>query len=82
MKDSELECLKTPQGQLLEIETAKGEQLLIRVISVFDEESDPDVFFYDVTSGPDQQDPERSQGYRLSLQEIVSVKRHEQGGGR
>jgi len=82
LTDSELECLKKNMGQVLEIETTKGEELLVKVISVFDHESDPDVFFFDVTSDSSKPDSEQSHGYALPLQEIVSVKKHEQSGGR
>jgi hypothetical protein len=81
MKDSELECLKTNIGQILEIGTQKGDYLLVKVISVFDHESDPDVFFFEVTSDPHKQDSEQRDGHRLPLQEIVSVKKHDLNGG-
>ncbi|MGP8174221.1 MAG: hypothetical protein ACLP7O_06690 [Terracidiphilus sp.] len=82
MNQSDLECLKANVDQIVEIETRKGEHLLIKVLYVFDQESDPDVFFYDVTSDPLKQDSEQSEGYGLPLQEIVSVRKYQIKGGR
>ncbi len=74
MNHGDLERLKSHVDQIVEIETRKGERLLINVIFVFDQESDPDVFFYDVTANPQQNDLARTAGYRLSLEEIVAVR--------
>ena len=74
MTEAELELLKSKVGQLVEIETQRGEHLLIKPIYVFDEESAPDVFFWDVTADPSKPDVEQPQGYALPLSEIVSVK--------
>ena len=80
MTPSDLELLKANVGQVVEIEKVKGEHLLIKIISVFDQESDPDVFFWDVTSDPQKKDQEQSQGYSLQLREITSVRKIEFGG--
>ena len=74
MTQAELECLKSNVGQIVEIETQKGERLLIKPISVFDKESDPDIFFWDLTSDQAKTDSEQTQGCALPLSEIVSVK--------
>ena len=74
MTETDLECLKSHIDQHVEIVTRNGERLLIKVISVFDRESDPDVFFWDVTSEPGKPDSEQAQGCSLPLAEIVSVK--------
>ena len=74
MREADLECLKSHIDQHVEIVTRSGERLLIKVISVFDGESDPDVFFWDVTGGPAKPDSEQPQGQSLPLAEIISVK--------
>ncbi len=74
MTKADLERLKSKIGQLVEIETKGGERLLIKVISVFDEESDPNIFFWDVTSDPAKPNSKQTQGYSLPLEDIVSVK--------
>jgi hypothetical protein len=69
--ESDLEYLKSHIDQEVEIDTRSGEHLLIKVISVFDGEADPDVFF-DVIAPACATSPEA--GYSLPLEEIVSVK--------
>jgi hypothetical protein len=76
MTQADLDCLKSHIDRVVEIETRKGECLLINVISVFDQESDPDVFFYDVTADPNQKNFEKTSGYGLPLHEIISVKEY------
>jgi hypothetical protein len=75
MTDSELECLKSHIDQHVEIDTKNGERLLIKVISVFDEESDPDVFF-DVVRTENDPTPggKTVGGYSLPLADILSVR--------
>lgn len=73
MTENDLEKLKTAKDGLIKIETKSGEHLLIKVISLFDQESDPDVFFWDLTAAPDKPDAEQGQGYSMPLSEIVSV---------
>jgi hypothetical protein len=74
MTEAELELLKSRIGQLVEIETQKGEHILIKPIFVFDKESDADVFFWDVTSDPAKPDSEQTHGCALPLSEILSIK--------
>lgn len=71
MTEADLACLKSHIDQNVEIETRSGEHLLIKVISVFDGEADPDVFF-DVVSPAGAVKPET--GCSLPLEEIVSVR--------
>jgi hypothetical protein len=80
MTPSDLECLKTNIDQVVEIETRHGECLLIKVMFVFDQESDPDVFFWDVTSDPHEKDSEQTEGFSLRLEEIIAVKKFANGG--
>jgi hypothetical protein len=82
MKQSDLECLKENINQIVEIDTRNGEHLLIKVISVFDQESDPAVFFWDVTSDPQKLDLEQTEGFGLPLEEILTVRKFEVVGGR
>lgn len=74
MTQSDLECLKSNLGQVVEIETRRGEHLLIKPLSIFDKDSDAEVFFWDVTSDPSKPDAAQTRGCALSLSEIVSVK--------
>lgn len=71
MTESDLECLKSHVDQHVEIETRNGEHLLIKVISVFDGEAEPDVFF-DVVVPGSATTP--ASGCSLPLKEIVSVR--------
>jgi hypothetical protein len=75
MTDSELECLKSHIDRHVEIDTKNGERLLIKVISVFDQEFDPDVFF-DVVPTENDPTPEGKAvgGYSLPLADILSVR--------
>lgn len=74
MTQSDLEYLKSHIDQRVKIDTRSGEHLLIKVISVFDEESDPNIFFWDVTSEPEKPDSQQTRGYSLPLDEIIAVK--------
>jgi hypothetical protein len=74
MTQSDLELLKSNIGNLVEIETDRGECLLVKPISVFDQEDDPDMFFWDVTSNPMKPDSEQTEGYSLPLKEIIAVR--------
>lgn len=75
MTDSELECLKSHVDRPVEIETKGGEHLLVKVIAVFDQESDPDVFFDLVSSESDLSSPNNlAGGYSLPLADIIAVR--------
>jgi hypothetical protein len=80
--EADLVCLKANIGKIVEIETTDGERLLAEVVSVFDLEDDPDVFYELVsTSRPDlyPRGPDRSIGYSLPLRNILSVRAAEHG---
>jgi len=76
MTQSDIEFLKTNIDKIVEIETLKGERLPIKVIFVFDQESDPDIFFWDVTSDPLKPTSEHAKGYGLPLEQIISVSKY------
>lgn len=82
MTDSDLECLKMNIDQVVEIETLSGDRLLAKVIYVFDQESDPDVFLWDVTSDADKPNSQQTRGYGLPLCEIASVRKYPIDGAR
>lgn len=73
MTQADLECLKSHVDQLVEIDTRNGEHLRIKVISVFDGEADPDVFFDVVEDGTGSTAVSQT-GCSLALHEIVAVK--------
>jgi hypothetical protein len=78
MTSAQLELLKAHMNRLVEISTSTGERLIIRPISVFDEDTDPDVFFDDFTTNPEMKSkPEK--GFSMPLVDIDSVKLF--GGG-
>jgi hypothetical protein len=75
MTSAELELLKANVDQHVEIDTKGGECLRIKVLFVFDEESDPDVFF-DVVP-PDSNLTAGGKpvgGYSLPLADILAVR--------
>jgi len=74
--EADLICLKSNVNKLVEIETTDGEHLVGRVITVFDSEEDPDVW-YDLisTSKPERYvRREENVGYSILLAQIASVK--------
>jgi hypothetical protein len=73
MTQADLECLKSHIDRQVEIDTRSGEHLRIRVISVFDGESDPDVFFDVVAVGSELAGGSGS-GQSLPLNEILTVR--------
>jgi hypothetical protein len=76
MTESDIQCLKVNIGKVVEIQTVDGEQLTARIISVFDEEDQPDVFYEVVTSNTMDWylDHADSGGFALALDRIISVK--------
>ena len=77
MTEADLVRLKSNIGKIVEIETTDGARDLVRVVSVFDGEDDPDMFYELVsTSRPDlyPRIAEKSIGYSLPLESIVSVR--------
>jgi hypothetical protein len=80
--EADLVYLKSSIGKVVEVETADGERLLAKVVSVFDHEDDPDVFYELIsTSRPDlyPRIAEKSIGYSLPLGNILSVRAAESG---
>jgi hypothetical protein len=71
--ESDLVFLKSHVDQQVEIDTRSGEHLRIKVISVFDGESDPDVFFDVIAVGSERAEGSGS-GCSLPLNEIISVR--------
>jgi hypothetical protein len=81
VNEADLVCLKSNIGKILEVETIDGARHHVRVVSVFDAEDDPDMFYELVsTSRPDLY-PRITEkcGYSLPLGNIVSVKTAEGG---
>ena len=72
MTNAELEFLKANVDRQVEIDTKDGERLRIKVLFVFDQESDPDVFF-DVLSLETDSTPGSKPvgGYSLPLADIL-----------
>jgi hypothetical protein len=73
---TELRLLKASIDKRVQIETLDGERMIAKVISVFDEGSDADLFYELVsTSHPDLYPrKERVGGYSIPLKDIVSVR--------
>jgi hypothetical protein len=76
MTESDIQCLKMNIGKVVEIQTIDGEHLTARIISVFDEEDQPDVFYEVLTSNTMDWylDHADSGGFALALDRIVSAK--------
>ena len=75
MTDAELEFLKENVDRHVEIDTKGGEHLRVKVLFVFDQESDPDVFF-DVIPLENDTTPggKPTGGYSLPLADILAVR--------
>ena len=75
MTDADLDTLKSNIDKRVQIRTVDGEQMVAKVISVFAEESDADMFFELVsTFRPELYAKiERVGGYSLPLKDIASV---------
>lgn len=75
MTKTDLDTLKANIDMQVEIETVDGEQLVGKVICVFDDESDADLFFELIsTSRPElYKKTEQVGGYSLPLKDIASV---------
>jgi len=72
MTEADIQCLKENVDKAVAIETTYGECLIAKIIFVFDQEDQPDVF-YDLVS---TNKPGFKQGasYALRFEDIVSVK--------
>jgi hypothetical protein len=76
MTEAELQTLKANINKNVRVVTSDGEEMVVKVISVFDRESDPDMF-YELVSTPHSHlypRKERVGGYSIPLKEILSVK--------
>ncbi len=72
---AELECLKANVDGYVEIDTKAGERLKIKVLFVFDQESDADVFFDVIPAEGDVKPADKPVGgYSLPLADIISVR--------
>ncbi len=76
MTEADLMCLKSSIDKAVEIETVDGEYLTAKVLWVFDEEDNADVFYELVSSSRPESYTRQSEvgGYRLPLEEIASVR--------
>ncbi len=76
MTDTDIQCLKENVDKIVEIQTVDGELLVAKIISVFDQEDQPDIF-YDVVSSnmiDCYSHLESGAGYSLDFDKILSVK--------
>lgn len=75
MTQTDLDTLKSNIGRRVKIETVDGEQLIAKVISLFAEESDADMFFELVSTSRSDLYAKTEQvgGYSLPLKDIASV---------
>jgi len=76
MTAEELLLLKSGIDKPIGISTREGEDLTVRVISVFDQESDPDLFYELISTSRPELYVQRDGvgGYSISLESIVSVR--------
>lgn len=76
MEKTNVEILKLNIDKRVEITTVNGEQMVAKLISVFAEESDPDIFFELVSTSHPQLYPQKENlgGYSLPIAEIASVR--------
>jgi len=76
MTDADLIYLKSNVDKLVEIETIDGERLTAKVLWVFDEEDNAEIFYELVSSSKSESYTRQSEagGYSLRLAKIVSVK--------
>lgn len=75
MTDAELTLLKSQVDKVVAIETIQGDHFFAKIISVFDEEDTPDVFYFEVEPCPDGSYIQKgTNGYASLLADIVSVK--------
>ncbi len=72
MTAADLNTLKANVGRVVEIEAADGEIFLARVISVFDEEDSPDLFYWAVSRAGDKSFV-NGEGYAIQLSDIKKV---------
>ena len=71
----ELGLLKSNIDKAVRMQTRDGEDLVVKVIWVFDEESDPDLFYELISTSRPERYVQRDNvgGYSIPLEEIASV---------
>ena len=76
MSDANIETLKANIDKKVQITTSSGEEMVVKVISVFDQDSDADMFFELVATSQPRlyARKEKVGGYSITLNQIVSVK--------
>ena len=76
MEKPDLEILQSNIDKHVQITTVDGEQMIAKLISVFAEESDPDIFFELVSSSHPHLYAQKDNlgGYSLPLADIFSVR--------
>ena len=76
MTDADIICLKSKIDKAVEIETVNGERLTAKVIWVFDEEDNAEVFYELISSSKPELYTRQSEvgGYSIPLTEIASVR--------
>jgi len=76
--ESEIQCLKENLDHLVDIETADGEFLVAKVLSVFHDEAnnEHEVFFEVVSSNMPHKDSESAVGCALDFGNILLVRPH------
>jgi hypothetical protein len=76
MEDAEIQCLKDSIDRLVEIQTRDGEHLIAKVISVFDGEDKPNIFYQVISSSTMEwyKSYPLSDAFSLDFDRIVSVR--------
>jgi hypothetical protein len=74
--ETDLRVLKANVDKIVRVFTTDGEEMIVRVISVFDEESEPDMFYELVSTSHPERYAKRKHvgGFSIPLREISSVK--------
>jgi hypothetical protein len=73
MTDSERSFLKSSLDQVVALDTAQGERLLVKILIVVDEGPTPDLFCVEVDATEIGYKPRREATHSILLSDIVSV---------
>jgi len=73
MTEAELAFLKSNLDQVVVLETAQGERLLVQIIIVVDEGETPDLFCVEVDATETGYKPRQEATHSILLSDIVSV---------
>ena len=80
MTDEHLALLKSSIDQVVDVETTAGDRHLAQILFVFDEGETPDVFYLEVSPGPDGTFvPKGGSGHSVLLSDIVAVRPYHAG---